>query len=115
MNDLNKAQLDTVLSKYLCKGIITTDSMLYVDGLFVETLRNNQPMHAQRVKQDASGFVSGGLVNVNYSDTKGSNFSMYWTIAQSQAVNIKTNNGVVHILGNSHEFGFGEFLTRFNL
>ncbi len=115
INDLNKLQLDTLLSKYIVKGVVTTESMSFVDGLFVNTLNYQQPMHAQRVKQEASGLVDGGLVTVYYSDTKGSNFTTYWTRSATQAVNIKTQNGVVHILANGHEFGFGEFLTRFNL
>lgn len=115
IKDLDKDQLDILLSKYIVKGIVTTDSMLYVDGLFVHTLTHDQPMHAQRVKQEASGLVDGGLITVFYSDTKGSNFTQYWTRSATQAVNIKTQNGVVHILANGHEFGFGEFLNRFNL
>lgn len=115
IKDLDKDQLDILLSKYIVKGIVTTDSMLYVDGLFVHTLTHDQPMQAQRVKQEASGLVDGGLVTVFYSDTKGSNFTQYWTRSATQAVNIKTQNGVVHILANGHEFGFGEFLNRFNL
>ncbi|MCS3555750.1 MULTISPECIES: fasciclin domain-containing protein [unclassified Sphingobacterium] len=114
IKDLDLVQLDTVLSKYLVGGIVTTDSMLFVDGLFIKTLKISQPMHAQRIKQQATGLVDGGLVTVFYSDTKGSNFSTYWTRSATQAVNIKTTNGVVHILSNGHEFGFGEFLTRFN-
>ncbi|WP_336834176.1 fasciclin domain-containing protein [Sphingobacterium siyangense] len=115
IKDLNRNQLDTLVSKYIVKGLVTTDSMLYVDGLFVETLKYEQPMHAQRIKQEASGLVDGGLVTVYYSDTKGSNFTTYWTRSATQAVNIKTQNGIVHILANGHEFGFGEFLNRVNL
>lgn len=115
IKDLDKSQLDTLVSKYIVKGLVTTESMLYVDGLFINTLNYEQPMHAQRIKQEASGLVDGGLVTVYYSDTKGSNFTQYWTRSATQAVNIKTQNGVVHILASGHEFGFGEFLNRVNL
>ncbi|MGJ1387348.1 hypothetical protein ACR782_14195 [Sphingobacterium spiritivorum] len=113
IRDLDPVQLDTLISKYISKDLVTTDSMLFVDGLFINA-RYNQDMHAQRIKQESSGFVGGGLVTVYYSDTKGSNFQSQWTRTTTQAVNIKTSNGVVHILNNGHEFGFGEFLTRFN-
>jgi len=114
INDLDMVQLDTVINKYLVQGLVTTDSMLYVDGLYMKTLNYDLPMHAQRIKEEASGLVDGGLVRVYYSDTKKSNFVSQWTRSQSQAVNISTTNGIVHILANGHEFGFGEFLNRFN-
>lgn len=114
INTLDIDHLDTLLSKYVVRGHQTTDSMLFVDGLFVESLKYNQPMHAQRLKQDASGFVGGGLVTVYYSDTKSSNFSFQWTRTTTQAVNINTTNSLIHILANNHEFGFGEFLNRMN-
>jgi hypothetical protein len=71
-------------------------------------------MHAQRVKEDASGLVDGGVEIMYYSDTKENSFQSQWVRASSSAVNIFTTNGIVHVLGGRHEFGFGEFLTRMN-
>lgn len=107
-------QLDTLLTKYIAKGLFSTSTMTYVDGLDIETINPEHTMHAQRVKQEASGFKDGGLVTVYYSDTNGSNFVSMWTRTTTQAVDIKTLNSVIHVLGNNHEFGFGEFLSRMN-
>ncbi|NGM62162.1 hypothetical protein G5B30_09570 [Sphingobacterium sp. SGG-5] len=114
LNELDLVHLDTLVSKYIVQGRQTTEQMLYVDGLEVNTVKNELTMHAQRIKQDASGYVGGGLVTVYYTDKKGSEFEILWVRSATQAVNIQTNDAVVHVLANGHEFGFGEFLTRMN-
>ena len=114
LRSLNQIHLDTLITKYIVHGKITTDSMEFIDGLFVETYNIPHPMHAQRVKEDASGLREGGMELVSYSDTKGNSFQAQWVRTNSQAVNVLTQNGVVHILGGRHEFGFGDFLTRMN-
>lgn len=111
---LDVDQLDTLMTKYIGQGRLSTDSTLYIDGLFINTYGINHPMHAQRVKENASGLVDGGVEVMYYSDTKDNSFQSQWVRASSQAVNIFTTNGVVHVLGGRHEFGFGEFLTRMN-
>jgi len=58
--------------------------------------------------------VDGGLVRVFYSDTRRSTFVNQWIRTGSQAVNVRTDNGLIHILASNHEFGFGEFLLRMN-
>ncbi|GAA4181344.1 hypothetical protein GCM10022218_36930 [Sphingobacterium ginsenosidimutans] len=114
IQNLDIAQLDTLMTKYIGAGIVTTDSTLYIDGLFIETYGIRHPMHAQRIKENASGLVNGGAEIMYYSDTKNNSFQSQWIRASSQAVNIFTGNGVVHVLGGRHEFGFGDFLTRMN-
>jgi len=114
LRDIDLVDLDTMLNKYLTAGLINSDSMYYTDGLLLKTLNFNKNMHVQKVNSEASGFVDAGLVTVFYSDTKNSNFQIDWVRTSTQAVNIRTANGVVHILNAGHEFGFGDFLTRFN-
>lgn len=111
---LDIKQLDTLMTKYIGEGIISTDSTLYIDGLPVTTYGIQHPMHAQRIKESASGLIDGGVEVLYYSDTRDNSFQSQWVRATSQAVNIFTTNGVVHVLGGRHEFGFGEFLTRMN-
>lgn len=114
LSTVDLVELDSLFSKYVVRGLQSTDSMLYVDGLDVETVKYENEMHAQRIKQDASGYLGGGLVTVYYTDKKGSEFEILWVRSATQAVNIRTNNGLIHILANGHEFGFGEFLTKMN-
>lgn len=114
INSVDVDRLDSLMTKYVGIGKLTTDSTLYIDGLFIQTYNISHPMHAQRIKEDASGLVDGGMELLYFSDTKGNSFQSQWVRASSQAVNIISSNGVVHVLGGRHEFGFGEFLTKMN-
>lgn len=114
LSTVELVELDTLLSKYMGVGSFPTDSMLNVDGLYLPTFRHEQPMHGQRIKEESSGFAEGGLIRVYFSDTKGSNFVSQWIRSTSEAVNIRTNNGIIHVVGGNHEFGFNEFITRMN-
>lgn len=114
IRSLDMVELYVLMTKYIGVGLMSTDSTLYIDGLFVQTYGIEHPMHAQRVKEDASGLVDGGVEIMYYSDTKDNSFQSQWVRANSSAVNIFTTNGIVHVLGGRHEFGFGEFLTRMN-
>lgn len=114
INSLDLVELDTLLSQYIVHGRQSTEKMVFVDGLDVLTIKHNATMHAQRIKQDASGYVGGGLVTVFYTDKKDSEFERAWIRSATQAVNILTQDAVIHILANGHEFGFGEFLTKMN-
>lgn len=114
LKTLNRVELDTLLSKYIVQGLKRTADMEFVDGLDMTTSKYEKNMHAQRIKQDASGHVGGGLVTVYYTDKKDSKFELNWVRAATQAVNISTDKSVVHVLANGHEFGFGDFLTKMN-
>lgn len=114
IHTVDLVELDTLVSQYIVRGQQTTEEMIFVDGLDVVGVKNEIPMHAQRIKQDASGFVGGGLVTVFYTDKKDSEFDRMWVRSATQAVNILTKDAVIHILANGHEFGFGEFLTKMN-
>jgi hypothetical protein len=91
IRNLDLDQLDTLMTKYIGVGLMSTDSTLYIDGLFVQTYHIEHPMHAQRVKEDASGLVDGGVEIMYYSDTKENSFQSQWVRASSSAVNIFTS------------------------
>jgi hypothetical protein len=112
INTVDPDQLDTLLSRYIVKGIVTTDSIIFVDGLNLFTYDDYQ-MQGQKIYEPANGLEKGGPTNIYFSDTKGGKFFIAeWSRVETQVVNIHCSNGVVHILVFSHEFGFDEFLTR---
>ena len=114
LSSVDSAQLDTLIDLYVVKGNYSTDSMLFVDGLYMKSLRNHDSLHAQRVIDGAQGIKDGGPTNVYFSYTNGSQFVANWVRAVTQVVNIKTSNGVVHVLSFPHEFGFNQFTNRMN-
>lgn len=107
-------ELDSMVTKYFVSELAPTDSMNYVDGLFLTSFYPEHTMHAQKEKREASGVLEAGAEVVLFSDTRQSNFVADWARAATQAVNIRADNGYIHILDSPHEFGFGEFLVRIN-
>lgn len=114
IDDLDADNLDTLLSRYVVHGGITTDAIQFVDGLDLTTVNYNYPMHGQKIFSEATGFQGGGPTNITFSDTKRSQFQRDWIRTETIVVNIITKNGVVHGLKPEHEVGFGEFISRFN-
>lgn len=115
LKDLDLAQLDTMMCRYVLKDIrVTDDYKPFADGLLINSMKYNYPMHVQYKKLNASGFVEGGPQSVIYSDPKMSIFQKYWENATTDAVNIKTKNATINILVALHDFGFNEFVKRVN-
>lgn len=114
INDLDLPNLDTLISRYVIKGKISTSAIQFVDGLDLSSVLYNYPMHGQRSFSEAMGFQAGGPTNIIFSDTKKSPFIRDWIRTETNVVNIVTQNGVVHSLQPEHELGFGEFVSRFN-
>ncbi len=100
---------DSLMRRYIVRGIITADSMRYADGADLATLYDYD-MHASLTATNASGAVGGGTLVVVYSDKNRNRINKFWTPARSQNVDVKTKNGMMHILEGSHVFGFISFV-----
>jgi hypothetical protein len=115
LKNLDLAQLDTLMCRYILKGIrVTDDYKPFADGILISSIKYNYGMHVQYKKLNASGFVEGGPQSIIYSDPKKSIFQKYWENTTTDAVNIKTKNATINILAASHDFGFNEFVKRVN-
>lgn len=112
--NLDVNELGVLLDRYIVQKKITTNSLQFADGAFLSTTHFNYSMNAQELKSNASGYVFGGPKGVVYSDMKNSQYIKEWKTATTQAVNIATDNAIIHVLSDSHEFGFGEFSIRLN-
>jgi hypothetical protein len=106
-------ELEFMLSKYIVRGNLSTATYTStVDGVSLNTIDSNYPMHVKAIKADASGFVGGGATTLEYSDMFGSTIRLNWVTTIANAVNIKTNNATINILTPLHSFGFDEFTYR---
>ncbi|ATL45925.1 hypothetical protein COR50_01410 [Chitinophaga caeni] len=113
--DLDRENLDTLFCRYVIPGSFTTDSVAsFVDGRNFNSLKYNQEMNMQLYVQPASGFEDGGPKYIIYSDTKQSFYIVRWVRTNTSAMDTYLSNGVLHTLASDHEFGFDEFITRFN-
>src|SRR5690242_18858345 len=107
-------QLDSLVCRYIIRGVIPSDSMATQDGIDLEGIRYNYPMHGKFTYTNAEGHVGGGPGVVEYSDTKGVIYFRQWSISNTVAIDIHTSNGLVNVLNRNHEFGFDEFIGRAN-
>ncbi|KQM78554.1 hypothetical protein ASE74_13715 [Pedobacter sp. Leaf216] len=106
-------QLLYMLTKYIIRGNKTADTYAAtVDGISLNAIGFNYPMHIKAVKANASGFVGGGATTLEYSDMYGSTIQTNWVTTNTNAINIKTNNATINILTPLHNFGFDEFTYR---
>ncbi|WP_316746809.1 hypothetical protein [Pedobacter gandavensis] len=110
LSNANPVALLFMMSKYIIRGNRNTDFYAgAVDGLPLNSILFDYPMHVKYVKLSAAGYVGGGPGVLNFSDTHGSTFVSAWTTTLTKAVNIKTNNATINILSPLHNFGFSEF------
>ena len=104
--------LDTMVSRYIIRKSYLANAFAVGDGQFINAVRGGYPMHAQRIYADAQGFQNGGSEVIEFANTKRSLFVKNWSKTTTTSVNIKTKNGIVHLLRPDHVFGFDEFVSR---
>jgi len=111
----DSSHLDTMVSKYIIKKLFIANDFAIGDGQTIFSVRGDYPMHGLRVFADAQGWQNGGSSIIEFANTKRSIFVPNWSKTTTTSVNIKTKNGMVHLLRNDHIFGFDEFVNRITL
>lgn len=109
LNDVKINLLDSMMCRYIIRGVYIADSLAFTDGVMLKGIRYNYPMNAKLSTANATGEVGGGPGILVFSDTKKSLFKTDWVSATANSINIRTNNGIIHILESTHPFGFGEY------
>ena len=112
LSNIDGVQLDTMISYYIIRGVKPTDSLKLQDGLNLTSVKVAYPMHAKSVKGSASGQVGAGPEVIEFSNTKKSKFIRNWSTSTTASNNIRTKNGIVHVISPDHLFGFDGFVTR---
>lgn len=110
--NIDGIQLDTMVSYYIIRGRRPSDSLVLQDGLDLKSVRFGYPMHAKLNRRSASGQVAAGPEVIEFANTKRSKFIRNWAMSTTASNNIKTKNGLVHVISPDHIFGFDEFVTR---
>lgn len=115
LEDVGINDLDSMLNRYVLDDVFDTKSLApFIDGQVVQSTKYNYKMHIQYKVLDASGFVGGGQQQLIFSDTNNSIFQRYWQKINTSAVNIRTNNGIIHVLSAGHDFGFNKFTSKYS-
>lgn len=115
LENADLTELEIMMDKYIIAGRNTTDFYRpFLDGSYASSIKFKYQMHIQYQKQNASGYQGGGPVSVTFSDPKNLTVKTNWQRTVTNAVNIKTSNGIINILSPTHIFGFGDFTTKLN-
>lgn len=113
---LDSTQLDTLACRYILRGSYTTDRVVNnADGILAPNIKYGYTMNLLYERVNAAGYQGGGPQQLFFSDPKQTPFEVFWVTTKTQIVNVKTTNGIVHVLSSGHDFGFGnEFVERMN-
>lgn len=115
LEDLAIDELEHIVCRYIFKGNVHSDSINELkDGTYIYGLKYGYQMHAQYNETAATGLVGFGPQEIIFSDTNSSIFHLYWVRTNTVSINVKTDNGLVHMLTPGHDFGFNKFITAFN-
>lgn len=109
-----RLQLDSLVSRYIFDGAIRTDVLTeYLNGLNTQDHKFAYLMHILYQRQFASGIEQMAKRQLVLSDKNGTQREEGWSQSNTQLIDIRTNNGYVHVLTNGHEFGFSKLITNF--
>lgn len=111
----DQAHIDTMTSRYIIKKQFLSSDFSVGDGQTIYSVRGDYPMHGQRLYADGQGWQNGGSEIIEFANTKRSVFVPNWSKTTTTSVNIKSKNGIVHLLRPDHVFGFDEFVRRLTL
>lgn len=109
--------LDTMICQYIIEGKVSSDDLGSKDGIAVRSIIGTPgwPMHVEIDRGAAAGYVKGGASTINFINTNLSEFTRDWVSTSTSSSNIKTNNGIVHIIEAGHIFGFNKFISRITI
>ncbi|WP_341835886.1 carbohydrate-binding protein [Chitinophaga pollutisoli] len=99
---------DTLLSRYMLEGRYDLDTLRYADGMNLVTPYGYE-MNGKAIITTASGIEGGGSTVIQFSDKNESRIMKNWVMATTEAANLKTTSGIVHMLEPKHIFGFSSF------
>lgn len=115
LEDVPLLDLDSMICRYVFEDLIDIDQLQpFIDGLNIDSYKYGYRMHAQYDVLSASGIVDGGQQQIIFSDVNNSIFQRYWQNINTNSVDIRTKNGVIHVLASGHDFGFNKFAAKFS-
>lgn len=114
LEDIPQLVLDSLTYHYAFDGIYDTPYLHdLVEGKVIKAL-DNYDMTLKYKVTSASGIIGGGQQQIILSDMNKSIFQRYWQESATSVVNIRTHNGMLHVLAPSHNFGFSKLAKLLN-
>jgi hypothetical protein len=109
-----RAQLDSLLCRYIFEDAYDFDVISEnFRGIEAACYLYKLKMNITGERQAASGTLNSGRKRIIFSDMNESKLTSSWVRSVANQINIRTRNGVVHVLTTGHEFSFDDFIYRF--
>lgn len=107
-------QMDSLISRYSFSERMLTDNIISTGGrIKMSTSRYTLEMILESGRHDAYGASEGGTKYLYLVESNGSNMQSSWVKAEATKRDVETENGVIHVLSDNHEFGFNLFIKKF--
>ncbi|VTR33920.1 Uncharacterised protein [Sphingobacterium thalpophilum] len=114
LEDIPQLILDSLTYHYAFEGIYDTPYLRnFVEGKVIKSV-DDYDMSLKYKVTSASGIIGGGQQQIILSDMNRSIFQRYWQESATSVVNIRTRNGMLHVLAPSHNFGFSKLAKLLN-
>lgn len=112
LEDWDVKLVDTLLQRYVYPETYRTADLIgNIDGLMVHDLYDYR-MNIRYNRTNASGLYKYGKSEIIFSDTNGFDLESSWQNTNTIVVDVQTNNGILHVINPSHEFGFGKVTNK---
>jgi hypothetical protein len=109
-----RSKLDSLVSRYIFRGRRDTKILFeYTNGLHTQAFKFEYLMHILFERQYASGIGQMGRKRLILSDKNETQLVEAWDRSETQVIDVRTNNGYIHVLSNGHEFGFSKLIANF--
>jgi hypothetical protein len=109
-----RKQLDSILCRYIFDGLYSFDTIAANPrGVEPECYNYKLKMNIESFRQTSSGVINSGQKRIIYSDMNESKLTSDWLRSATLNIDIKTKNGIIHVLSTGHEFSFDDFIYRF--
>ncbi|WP_053003652.1 MULTISPECIES: hypothetical protein [Sphingobacterium] len=114
LEDIPQLILDSLTYHYAFDGEYDTPYLRdFVEGKVIKAI-DDYNMTLKYKVTSASGIIGGGQQQIILSDMNKSIFQRYWQESATSVVNIRTQNGMLHVLAPSHNFGFSKLAKLLN-
>ncbi|MFU1858062.1 hypothetical protein ACK8HY_13680 [Sphingobacterium sp. NGMCC 1.201703] len=114
LEDIPQLILDSLTYHYAFDGEYDTPYLRdFVEGKVIKAI-DDYNMTLKYKVTSASGIIGGGQQQIILSDMNRSIFQRYWQESATSVVNIRTQNGMLHVLAPSHNFGFSKLAKLLN-
>lgn len=109
LEDIPIELIDSLLYRYMMVEEYSTNTLLESkDGISVPSFKKDYIMNIRAFNSTASGLQNIGQLQIDLNDTNGLTTEKDWLKATTELVDIKSNNGILHVLNPYHEFGYGK-------